>query len=190
MSVAKKCNIDNCIYTNKITRGLCNRHYLRLRRHGDPLAGNRTHEKHGMNTRPEYSIWNNMIARCSNPCSIAYEKYGGKGIKVCDRWKDSFVSFYEDMGDRPSPEHSIDRIDGSKGYYKENCRWADWHTQSINTVLQVRNKTGYKGVFLRPDTGKYSAKITHYGKVIYIGSRYDTLEEAISARLMAESIYW
>lgn len=146
-------------------------------------------EKHNMYGTPEYVTWNNMIQRCHNKNRNEYVKYGAIGLYVCDRWRYSFENFIEDMGNKPSPNYSIDRIDGTKGYFKENCRWADYHTQSINTRLQARNKTGYKGVFLRPDTGKYSAKITHYGKVIYIGS-YKTLEEAISARLMAESIYW
>lgn len=190
MSVANKCKVENCIYSNNITRGYCNRHYLRLLRYGSPTAGSNLHKKHGMVNSIEYSSWSGMISRCKNKNSTSYEKYGGSGIQVCERWLKSFSNFYEDMGERPGLQYSIDRIDGSKGYYKENCRWADYHTQSVNTKIQSRNKTGFKGVFLRPDTGKYSVKITHYGKIIYIGTSYDTLEEAISARLMAESIYW
>jgi hypothetical protein len=144
---------------------------------------------HNMYGSPEYIVWNNMIQRCHNPKRTEYKKYGAVGINVCPEWLSSFSKFYDDMGDRPSLEHSIDRIDGTKGYYKDNCRWADWHMQSINTKLQPRNKTGYKGVFFKEDSRKFIAKITHYGKVINIGT-YDTVEEAISGRLMAESIYW
>ena len=143
-----------------------------------------------MHLSSEYHSWDAMIQRCTNPNNPGFEKYGGLGIAVCDRWKNSFINFITDMGLKPAVGYSIDRIDGSKGYSPENCRWADWHTQSVNTKLQARNSTGYKGVYLRPDTNKYSVKITHYGKVIYIGTSYETLEEALSARLMAESIYW
>ena len=149
----------------------------------------RKHEFHGMHLSSEYISWDSMKQRCHNKNSPSYHRYGAVGITVCDRWRDSFKNFIEDMGKRPKG-YTLDRIDGTKGYSIDNCRWADWHTQSINTRLQTRNKTGYKGVYFREDTGKYSVKITHYKKVIYIGNAYEDLEEAISARLMAEAVYW
>jgi hypothetical protein len=75
-------------------------------------------------------IWRDMIRRCEDKKNHAYNRYHGKGIFVCDRWH-VFENFLEDMGERPFGL-SLDRIDNNKGYYKENCRWADAKTQQNN----------------------------------------------------------
>jgi len=83
-----------------------------------------------------YSSYNHMISRCHNPSDESYTRYGGIGIFVCDRWRESFSNFIEDMGKRPRG-CSIDRIDGLLGYSLENCRWADIHTQNNNKKTNV-----------------------------------------------------
>lgn len=88
--------------------------------------------KHGMYGTTEYVIWSGMIERCHNQNNKRFKNYGAKGISVCDEWRSSFESFYADMGCRPSKEHSIDRIDGTKGYNKTNCRWATATEQNLN----------------------------------------------------------
>lgn len=77
-----------------------------------------------------------MHARCSNPAADSYPRYGGRGIRVCDRWQ-SFTAFLSDMGSKPSPSHQIDRIDGDSGYEPTNCRWALPSTQARNRASTV-----------------------------------------------------
>jgi hypothetical protein len=91
--------------------------------------------KHGGSKLPEYQIWSAMIQRCLNPNNKRYKDYGGRGIKVCDRWLE-FENFYEDIGPRPTPEHVIDRINNDGPYEKSNCRWA---TPSESARNKFRN---------------------------------------------------
>jgi hypothetical protein len=86
----------------------------------------------------EEKIWRAMIYRCHHPNSRDYHKYGGRGIVVCCRWRDSFGVFLRDMGGCPSKRHSIDRIEGNRGYVPGNCRWA-------TPVEQGRNRRDYHG---------------------------------------------
>ena len=89
------------------------------------------HVTHGLSNAPEYSCWKGMIDRCHNPNHTAFRHYGGRGISVCSRWRDSVEAFIEDMEARPKGK-SIDRIDNDLGYYKENCRWATARQQGQN----------------------------------------------------------
>lgn len=87
----------------------------------------------GLSKTSEYKIWLGMRRRCSNPKDSAYERYGGRGITVCDEWMTSFKPFYEHIGQRPTPKHSVDRIDNNLGYMPGNVRWATAKEQQQNT---------------------------------------------------------
>lgn len=89
--------------------------------------------KHGKSESMEYKAWQSMKERCYNLKFVAYKDYGGRGIKVCDEWLNSFENFYKDMGDKPSENHSLDRKNNNKHYTPENCRW-------VNTVDQSNNR--------------------------------------------------
>lgn len=89
----------------------------------------RTHGKKGTKI---YRIWRGIKDRCCNERCAQYHRYGGRGIQICETWRNSFQAFYDDMGDVPESKHSIERIDNDRGYCKSNCRWASMREQSRN----------------------------------------------------------
>lgn len=139
--------------------------------------------KHKLSRTNEYHIWIGIKARCNQPNSKGYHNYGGRGIKLCERWE-RFENFLEDMGPRPSPSHSIDRINVNGNYEPSNCRWA-------TTLEQARNKrkeiapSGRTGVIYVQKRKKWRAHIG--GK--HIGM-FSSIDEAIRAREEAERMYW
>lgn len=140
---------------------------------------------HGMSKSKIYQIWAGMIQRCKSD-GTGHPDYGGRGIKVCDEWLDSFETFYSDVGVRPEGK-TLDRKDPDGNYEPSNIRWADQTTQMVNRRYTIKSKTGVKGVTPVKD-GKYLATLAVYGKKV-LSREFFTLEEAASARSTAEEIY-
>lgn len=95
----------------------------------------RTCVRHSHSRTPEYRAWQGMIRRCENRSCKWYHRYGGRGIVVCQRWRESFVNFLQDIGNRPSAVHSLDRIDNDGNYEPGNCRWVTRREQTLNSSV-------------------------------------------------------
>jgi hypothetical protein len=114
---------------------------------------------HGKCKSLEYSRWLSMKARC-----VEHKNYALRGIKVCDRWLNSFEAFYEDMGCIPTPKHTLDRIDNDKGYEPANCRWATRLEQMNNT-----RKNRFITAFGRTQTMTQWARELNFGRGVIQG---------------------
>lgn len=102
-----------------------------MRRESMAKAG-RARRKHGGFGTPTYGSWSAMKSRCYNKKATGYENYGGRGIRVCVRWLNSFEAFLEDMGERPSLDHTLDRLDVDGDYEPSNCKWSTMEEQNQN----------------------------------------------------------
>lgn len=148
---------------------------------------------HGQNIKKrksvEYNTWCSMKERCHYEKAENYYLYGGRGIRVCDRWINSFEKFLEDMGKRPSSKHSIDRIEVNGNYEPLNCKWATSEEQSRNKRVSRNNESGTTGVREDKKTGKWISRIYNDGNSIYLGY-FENKNDAINARKAAEIKYW
>lgn len=140
---------------------------------------------HGRYYEPEFRAWSNMRKRCRDPRFAPW--YGG--VEVCPQWDSSYEQFLADVGRRPSPKHSLDRIDPAGHYEPGNVRWADKATQSRNTKPHRTSKTGIRGVTWSKTKGKWRAAIYVENRQRHIGY-FISIEEAQAAREQAERIYW
>ena len=129
---------------------------------------------HGMSKTKEYKVWKGIKKRCLNKNSNIYKYYGGRGIKICKRWENSFENFYKDMGPIPSLKHSIDRKDVNKGYCPKNCKWVIFHQQSTN------KRTNNKITGIKKRGKKFSASIEKDKKCYHLGM-FNTEESAAKA---------
>ena len=126
-----KCDVVDC-NRNVRANGYCGMHNALFKRNGSAGIRQRP-ENNGRSKLPEFRIWVKMRERCLKSNTKEYENYGGRGIKVCDKWLDNFDNFLEDMGSRPTSKHQIDRIDNDGNYEPDNCHW-------VIQLYNARNK--------------------------------------------------
>lgn len=118
---------------------------------------------------PLYKTYRDMIRRCGDPDHKDFKYWGGKGIRLCSEWLESFQCFYDWAIQKYSPGLSIERADTAGNYCPENCTWIPKSEQSINRGIFSNNTSGYKGVSFMPTRGKFKAYIGVNKKVIYLG---------------------
>lgn len=130
---------------------------------------------HGMSQSCEFGCWNSMIQRCTNPKSHNWRRYGGRGIKVCDRWMRSFKSFFNDMGNKPSRRHSIERLNNNGDYEPNNCVWDTGKPQCRNRANNVLLTLNGRTLCI----AEWSEKITVRCSILYGRKRRGWSDEKI-----------
>lgn len=123
---------------------------------------------HGKSGTAEHSVWSGMKQRCLNPNSTFYKRYGGRGIGICDRWLD-FQSFLLDMGPRPSPQHTIERLENDKGYAPGNCVWLVRKQQSQNRAVVRRYEFRGSRLTIRQLSEQYAIPVKSLTRRIEAG---------------------
>ena len=174
----KICTIHNC-ETKHYSLGYCHKHYLRFKKYSNPLfVKNVIGENRCKNEL--YIIYHEMKNRCLNSNHKRFKDYGGRGITISECWMGvtGFNNFCEDMGDRPTKKHSIDRKDNDKGYSKDNCRWATKSEQSLNR----RNSNKHPYIYFNNRAKKWVIQKKTDGKRLYFGL-YPTKLDAIEATI-------
>ena len=185
--MSKICSVEGCDRPVS-RRNFCSKHYSRWYRTGDPTKIIKYNYSLGFNYKgtPEHNSWQGMKQRCYYTKHAQYKDYGGRGIKVCDRWLGpyGFQHFLEDMGTRPRG-CSLDRIDNDGDYCPENCRWADRWAQSANRKWGKKDSL-IPGVW-KFNTRLWCATLTVNGKEY---RKYAKTEaEAIAKRKEFEKLY-
>lgn len=164
-----------------------------LLNHSTKSCGCVKSKTHGKSRTQIYKTWQTMIYRCAETKKCgAWEKYGKRGIRVCEEWQgiEGFLAFYkwsiehgykEERLPSGKNKYTIDRIDGTKGYSPDNCRWVDYETQNCNLAMLGTNKSGYCGVSWDKTNKKWLCNISVKNHTKRIGI-YDTQKEAVEAR--------
>ena len=187
------CSIPNCTNRGKInkngaevfTLGFCNLHYQRYKKYGDALTIKIVRGEDRLK-HPLYGVYNCIHDRCYNEKCKNYKNYGGRGIKMSDEFlgNTGFNNFCDCMGERPSKNHSVDRIDNNGDYKRENIKWSNYFEQSKNK----RSNNEFVGVSWCKKSNKWWAQICINKRRIYLGN-FIEYSDACAARRAAEIKY-
>jgi hypothetical protein len=159
-------------------KGYCELHYQKFKTYGDPLfEKSRRGENRAKNSL--YATLAGIKQRCYNKNNPAYCNYGGRGITVCDRWLgiNGFSNFKKDMGEKPSKEYSIDRLNNDLGYSNENCKWSN-RTEQARNRRKRKDGNNVVGVHYNNKGNVYEIYFVVNRKQTYFG-RYKTEEDAV-----------
>lgn len=167
------CGRFKIVASNCLTRGNVQSCGCLYRITAAPIIGAR-----GLSKHPVYNTWSTMKQRCHNPKNKNYAYYGGRGIKVCDRWLESFANFLEDVGERPSDQHFMDRRDNDGNYCPENFRWVTKKDSNRNKRSSANSSSRYKGVHWSKKNLKWIASIHYDNTSTYLGSFTNEWEAA------------
>ncbi len=175
------CQTDIITKTQKRLGWIIGEHKKFIQGHSVRIFGRKEHGDCGDYTATsEYNAWKSMRHRCLRKTHPQYDQYGGRGIKVCNEWERSFVSFLGDMGRKPLPSFSLDRIDNEGNYAPGNCRWATPRQQTLNRRNLRGKLSRYRGVTLRGKLKKWVAQITVSGVTTYLGTFPSEKDAAIA----------
>lgn len=176
------CSVDGCNKPKPYKKGLCNMHYQRLSNNGNVNIVQKRRE--GQTTHPLYDTYGGIKKRCLQENDKDYHRYGGRGIKICNKWLgvNGFFNFIKDMGERPEG-YTLDRKDTDGNYTPDNCRWADIYTQSGN-----KRNSNSTGVSYVTKTGKYRVRIS-VNNITHTLGLCRTLGEALEVRRLGEIKY-
>ena len=144
---------------------------------------------HGMSKHPFYRLYDGMKQRCYNPNHKGYSNYGGRGITVCNEWRESFESFYEDMFSTYSDNVELDRIDTDGNYCKGNCRWVTRQQNAMNTRGKQNSTSRYKGVCWVSSQKMWMAQIMKDGKQMFLGYFEDEVGAANAYNTSASTLF-
>lgn len=151
-----------------------------------PRRTTREYHGEGEPRSTEYLAWAHMIERCYNPNCCAWKYYGARGVRVCDRWRNSYVAFLADMGRKPSAKHSIDRKNNDGNYEPKNCRWSTRLEQARNQRRPNRKLNPEAVKVARFFARKYPRRIGQ----IFLSRLFGVSQAALNDAILGKSWSW